>query len=141
MSSWKPKKKTFRNWATNFEFELIYIFPLGSVTFQNIFWSNFKAVSYFRILRALDIWHEQRLVKMFYLLYISTSVWSAQHPNAGRNIQHLSILQIALLVFIESFVVTQRKSNQMMWDRMWGWDLYGPPHTCKPPLKGEEYCK
>ena len=23
------------------------------------------------------------------MLYISTSVWSAQHPNTGRNIQHL----------------------------------------------------
>ena len=26
-----------------------------------------------------------------YLLYILTSVWHAQHPNAGRNIQHITI--------------------------------------------------
>ena len=24
--------------------------------------------------------------------YISTSVWHAQHPNAGRNIQHICIV-------------------------------------------------
>ena len=33
---------------------------------------------------------EERRLLHTYLLYISTSVW-VQHPNAGRNIQHIMI--------------------------------------------------
>ena len=32
-----------------------------------------------------------------HLLYISTSDWSAQHPNTGQNIQHTSHVQNSLL--------------------------------------------
>ena len=29
-------------------------------------------------------------------MYISTSVWSVQHPNAGRNIQHMHVRGVKL---------------------------------------------
>ena len=41
---------------------------------------------------------------------ISTSVWSAQHPNAGRNIQQTDLIKIK----IGEEEVTQEKSDQTL---------------------------
>ena len=40
----------------------------------------------------LDIKADIHQAQQSRLLHISNSVWSAQHPNAGRNIQHMVLL-------------------------------------------------
>ena len=47
---------------------------------------------------------------------ITTSAWSAQHPNAGQNIQHKSnYRKICLIVFYFTEITARKSFNKIVY--------------------------